>query len=266
MRLILTRHGQSKGNVNIAEYMKVGDANVELTDLGWDQAYHAGLFLRKFYDTHGPLLPRLTVWTSSLLRTKQTTSGIVRGLGDYLDNREYRLHEDPRLVEQSYGLLSHLSSLGSHRVTQKMVRDFLDLSEEFYRQQPFTARVPFGESPQDAYTRIDLFLQTLRRDQEYQHIDHLIVTHGATIKAFLMRWFHLPMDAWDKLATPRNSDVFCIERTPEGDKETTRDRWRVRKIYDGESREECDINPIAHIRRLDVESLPVFPGHLKNEP
>jgi broad specificity phosphatase PhoE len=265
MRLLLSRHGFSKGNEDVAEYIRVGDANVELTEIGWNQAHHAGLFLRNFFQNTSPPSDRLTIWTSSLLRTQQTTSGIVKGLGDYLETREYRLHEDPRLVEQSYGLLGHLASIDGHKVTQKMVKQFLDLSESFHKQQPFTARVPFGESPQDAYMRVDSFFESLRRDEKLQHLDHLIISHGATIKAFFMRWFHLPMNAWKDLKTPHNCDVFCIERVTPEERAIENHHWKVRKIYDGEDKQPCSINPIEHIQRLSLSSLPSFPPHLTRD-
>jgi broad specificity phosphatase PhoE len=42
MRLIIVRHGQSIGNIDETEYAHVGDSNVELTTLGWQQAFRAG--------------------------------------------------------------------------------------------------------------------------------------------------------------------------------------------------------------------------------
>jgi 2,3-bisphosphoglycerate-dependent phosphoglycerate mutase len=270
MRLIIARHGQSTGNIDETEYARVGDSNVELTNLGWQQALRAGQFLQSFYqnnsnnDNESPLWPR--VWTSSFLRTRQTTKGILEGIGLNSLGGKCKLHEDPRLVEQSFGLLGLLVRGHEDDHKHKTYQAISDLSKEFHLQQKFTARTPFGESPQDAYTRVDLFMQTLKRDKEAGTTDHLIISHGATIKAFLMRWFHLPMTAWEQLKTPHNCDVFCIEQTNAEERLDTGHRWKVRKIFDGETGEACDINPIAHIERLTVDSLPKMPDHLKENP
>lgn len=261
MRIIIVRHGQSKGNVDLSEYARVGDAHVSLTDTGWAQALRSGVFLNKFYqETDTQHWPR--VWTSSFRRTQETTRGILTGIGDNVFDGTCKLHEDPRLVEQSFGLLGLLNDHHDDPALHRIYNDLVRLSKKHSDQQKFIARTPFGESPQDAYNRVDLFLNSLRRDEMKNIKDHLIISHGATIKAFLMRWFHLPMSAWESLDTPHNCDVFCIETTTDSERQSSRARWKVRKLFDGECGVECNTNPIQHIDRLSVDRLPQLPDFI----
>jgi len=49
MRILLIRHGQSRGNVDEAAYITEGDHKVGLCDLGWKQAIAAGGFLKSYF-------------------------------------------------------------------------------------------------------------------------------------------------------------------------------------------------------------------------
>lgn len=218
-RIILVRHGQSQGNVDESKYITPGDPLLELTDEGWQQAHDAGKFLRWYYaqnpvkDDQSP-----TIWTSTYMRTRQTTQGVLKGLG--WEDRP--VHEDLRLMEQSYGAAAWAGA-------SVHARDHYGLSRDVYKSNRFLTPLPHGESLMDHFMRIDSFLGTLhRREQNHGEDDVLIISHGATMKNFLMRWFHLPDYQWDQLVTPHNCDVIKLEHDGQ--------KWDVRKIYDGESR------------------------------
>jgi 2,3-bisphosphoglycerate-dependent phosphoglycerate mutase len=264
MRILLVRHGFSIGNENEENYTIYGDSNVPLTDRGWFQAYRAGEFLKSFYtEKSGAAIDPPRLWSSSFKRTLETTRGLLHGAqGAFVG--EPILFEDPRLIEQSFGWLNHLRDQRKDMPNSEMIDQFLALSRHFWSQEPFIARAPFGESPQDAYSRIDDFIATLSRDFKQGIFDHLIVSHGATIKAFMMRWFHLPMEAWSQLKTPHNCDVFCIERDSYAPVRPTKAHWVIHKIFDGETGQPCHINPIAGLVKRRVEDLPQFPDHLQN--
>ena len=56
----------------------------------------------------------------------------------------------------------------------------------------FYAKVPLGESRMDVCLRVKQFFGTIQRDATRHGItDLIIVSHGVTIRAFLMMWLHL---------------------------------------------------------------------------
>jgi broad specificity phosphatase PhoE len=234
-RILLVRHGQSEGNVEELKYKNPGDPLVELTNQGWQQAYDAGKFLRWYYRnnpsamTQGP-----AIWSSTFMRTRQTTQAVLKGL--QWEDRPVR--EDLRLVEQSYGSTCWSVEEEHAKATQA-------LSEEVYRTNRFLTPLPNGESLMNQFMRVDSFLNTLhRKEAQNAEDDVLIISHGATMKNFLMRWFHIPDYQWKQLDTPHNCDVIAIEH--DGVK------WRARKIYDGEDRHIALRDPFERLKPLAV--------------
>ena len=132
-------------------------------------------------------------------------------------------------------------------------------SKVVYGHTKFTAQPAMGESPMQVSLRVRDFMSTLWRDLNAGVKDHLIVTHGATIKALILRSFHLPMSAWDDLKTPGNADIFRIDQDPVSGQLTG-----IRQIYDGEAGVAVDLNPIAGIRPRGLEDLPAVPDFLRN--
>lgn len=236
-RILLVRHGQSQGNVDEQKYKDPGDPLVELTAAGWQQAHDAGKFLRWYYAqrpsalANGPL-----VWASPYMRTRQTTQAVLKGLG--WEDRPVR--EDLRLMEQSYGAASWTPA-HDHATAQH------GLAQEVFKANAFLTPLPHGESLMDQFMRVDSFLSTLHREEaRHGHDDVLIISHGATMKNFLMRWFHLPDYQWRQLETPHNCDVIKLERDGP--------HWRAQKIYDGESRHIALRDPFANLQALPVKS------------
>lgn len=234
-RILLVRHGQSQGNVDDSKYKNPGDPHLELTDTGWQQAYDAGKFLRWYYRNHPAADDQSPViWASTFMRTRQTTQAVLKGLG--WEDRPVR--EDLRLVEQSYGAACWADENDHARTTQA-------LSDVIYQTNRYLTPLPHGESLMDQFMRVDSFLGTLhRREEQNAESDALIISHGATMKNFLMRWFHIPDYQWKQLETPHNCDVIALER----DGPT----WRARKLYDGETRHIAQRDPLAHVQPLTI--------------
>jgi broad specificity phosphatase PhoE len=119
------------------------------------------------------------------------------------------------------------------------------ISQKVFRVSRFLTPLPGGESLQQQFMRVDSFVGTLHRDkQRHGHDDLLIISHGATVKNFLMRWFHIPDYQWKQLETPHNCDVIAIERH--------NGAWRARKLYDGETRHIALRDPLKDIKPMPV--------------
>lgn len=62
---------------------------------------------------------------------------------------------------------------------------------------PLFSRFPNGESGADVYDRLTIFEDHLTRDMlmgRFADTSLVLVSHGLTIRIFLMRWFHWGVD------------------------------------------------------------------------
>ena len=64
------------------------------------------------------------------------------------------------------------------------------------------------------YDRVSIFLETLHRD--FRKSDYpenvLIVTHGVTLRLFLMRWFHWSVEEFELLRNPLNCQIVIMQK------------------------------------------------------
>jgi broad specificity phosphatase PhoE len=75
----------------------------------------------------------------------------------------------------------------------------------------FFYRFRGGESPADCYDRTSSFLESMMRQVERKNADRvLIVTHGITIRCFVMRFMRLRVEDFDLMANPANCAVVTI--------------------------------------------------------
>lgn len=187
-RIILVRHGQSEGQVDPEAYATIPDHKIALTDLGRNQAMWAGMRVKEVCGTK----PSLITYCSPHLRSVQTLDAMHVATG--------KVYQDPRLREQEWG------NFHSAAETAKA-------QEERYRYGPFYYRFPSGESGADAYDRVSAFLETMHRDFEKDDYPEnaLIVSHGMTIRLFVMRWFHVSVDEFESWPNPGNCSVHIME-------------------------------------------------------
>ena len=271
-RFLWVRHAESEGNVDPRMYLKKGDSNVSLTDLGWMQAFGTSNFLTQYYqDTNTTAWP--TIFLSSYRRPQDTFSAIFHGANDNglksIFRGKPKLNEEYRLSEKFFGAASALAhpeelfNVGDWTSEEK--KNFLDnvnaikrLSNATYKNDPFVAPHILGEATLATCDRVKGFSDgTLHRDVLEGKNDFLIVSHGAIVQAEVMNWFHIPMRAKRELGTPGNGDVIAIEG---GDK-----NWTAIKIYDGEAMKPCNINLIENINYLTVDTLPEIPNHILSQ-
>lgn len=98
IRVLLVRHGESMGNIDLTLYRRLPDHRIPLSPKGEEQAIEAGKAIRRFYEAKKPRHIRL--WTSPYMRMRQTADGILAGAGNGLiaDTREHI-----NLCEQQFG-------------------------------------------------------------------------------------------------------------------------------------------------------------------
>jgi len=194
-RIILIRHGESEGNIDRAVYGKKPDYAFLLTEKGQEQALNAGERLRSLVGDE-----TLQFYVSPLFRT-QTFRQIIKSF----PASQYLWREEPRLREQEWGRLRSL----------EQCREVCELRDAY---GTFYFRIPHGESAGDVYDRVSDFFHTLFRDFAKPNFPQnaVMITHGMTIRLFLMRWFHYPVTEFEQLCNPPNCDIVVMELQDDG--------------------------------------------------
>lgn len=191
-RIILVRHGESKGNIDRSIYAERPDYSLELSEKGVQQAVDAGKQLAILIGKE-----KIMFYVSPHWRTRMTCEGILQSFSSH----KFKIREEPRLREQEWG---HLRTVDRN----KMLDQERDAFGTFYY------RIADGESCADVYDRVSGFFDTLFRDFEKENFPSnvIIVTHGMTIRVFLMRWFHWTVEKFERVANPRNCEFFVMEK------------------------------------------------------
>ena len=191
-RIILVRHGQSEGNVDKSKFENIPDFALNLTEEGIRQAENAGREIKEIIGQE-----TVHVYLSPYYRTRQTYKHIEKSIK--LNVR--KVFEDPRIREQDWGHLRHPD-----------INEEINLERDNY--STFYYRIPDGESGADVYDRVSTFLETLFRDfskPDYPQ-NTLIVTHGMTMRLFLMRWFHWSVEEFENLRNPKNCQIVVMQK------------------------------------------------------
>jgi len=191
-RIILVRHGESQGNVDSTIYDRIPDYALELTPKGREQALNAGKSLKQIIGDES-----VCFYISPMWRTRSTFEQILKGM--QISNPEF--NEEPRIREQEWG------HLRSETETAEIIK-----SRDAYGT--FYFRIPDGESAADVYDRVSDFFGSLHRDFEKEDFPEnvIVVSHGLTIRLFLMKWFHWTVEQFELLANPHNCEIFILEK------------------------------------------------------
>lgn len=186
LQIKLVRHGESEANTGRISAREVGDHAIPLSDRGHGQALAAGRAIGQDF-----VRPAL-VYGSPYRRTRETRDGLLEGCG--LGGAEVRVYEDPRLREVEHGY------------------EAVEPQEELRKTHGwFYYRFKGGESPADCYDRTSSFLESMMRQVERRAADRvLIVTHGLTIRCFVMRFLHLSIEQFDEMANPDNCAIITL--------------------------------------------------------
>ena len=191
-RIILVRHAESEGNLDRRNYQTTPDYALNITEKGRSQSVSVGNDISRIIQGE-----TVHAYVSSYYRTRQTLNEIET----VIDANIIKSIEDPRLREQDWGHLRHPDA------NQNIMRERREFSSFYYRIQD-------GESGADVFDRISTFLETLHRD--FNKPDYpqncLIVTHGLTLRLFLMRWFHWSVEEFESLRNPKNCQVVVLNK------------------------------------------------------
>ena len=203
MHIFLIRHGESEANAGENFVKRVPDHLVSLTERGKEQARENGCWLLEYCKENNVDLSRARIWRSPFLRTRQTSEEFNKSLG-ITDIRE-----DITLTEQQFGLFD---SIPFEEWGTLYPAEFAEYERQLKNFGKFYARLPLGESPFDVAIRIHQFMGTIHRDAEKHGVDTLFIfTHGTTLRAFLLRWFHYSPEWYHEERNPKNCRIREIK-------------------------------------------------------
>ena len=196
MHIFLIRHGESVANTGENYEKRVPDHLVSLTERGKEQARENGEWLANYCRENNIDLSRARIWRSPFVRTRQTSEEFNKALG-IADIRE-----DITLTEQQFGLFD---AIPYEEWGKLYPNEYAEYERQLANCGKFYARLPLGESPFDVAIRVHQFMGTIYRDKEKNGVDTLFVfTHGTTLRAFLMRWFHYSPEWYHEEKNPKN--------------------------------------------------------------
>lgn len=218
-RIVLVRHGQSEGNVDESAYGRVPDPLIGLTPKGRSQAEDSGRRLHRLFSGSGESEDesseqnwKVYFYVSPYRRTLETLRGLGRA---FSAPRIAGVREEPRLREQDFGNFQDREKMRVEKETRRRYGRF------FYR-------FPDGESAADVYDRITGFRETLRADIDIgrfqpptpspataPEMNLVLVSHGLTLRVFLMRWYKWTVSQFEGLANLDNGGAVVMQ-TGEG--------------------------------------------------
>lgn len=195
-RIILVRHEQSLGNIDESAYSHIPDWKIPLTDAGRVHGEITGKAVKELVGDDP-----VYFYTSPYLRTKETCQLILENFDPM---RILGVREEPRIVEQQFG------NFQDEKLMQKA-------KAERRRYGAFFYRFPNGESGLDVYNRTADYISTLFRDfcnplVARESLNVIVVTHGLTMRLFLMRWFQYSVEEFENTVNPCNGGVIVMER------------------------------------------------------
>lgn len=222
-RIVLIRHGESEGNRDLNTYAVKPDFKLLLTDKGKQQADDAGKSLKALLGNE-----RVMFYVSPMWRTRMTFEYVAQHFNPQL----LQWKEDPRLREQEWG---HFRDIKAN----------LLIDDERNRFGRFYYRIKDGESCADVYDRVSDFMHSLYRDFEKAAFpgNIVMISHGMTIRLFLMRWFRWTVEEFETLRNPRNADIIIMELDEHTQRYRLATELKRKKIPDDDKYPWTIINP-----------------------
>ncbi|CAN6340565.1 unnamed protein product [Urochloa humidicola] len=207
-RIILVRHGESQGNLDMSAYTTTPDYRIPLTALGAEQARAAGRGILDVVSSGGGNW-KVYFYVSPYARTRATLREIGRA---FPRDRVIGAREECRVREQDFG---------NFQVEERM-RAVKETRQRFGR---FFFRFPEGESAADVFDRVASFLESLWRDIDMGRLDQdpscetnlVIVSHGLTSRVFLMKWFKWTVAQFERLNNFENCEFRVMQLGPGGE-------------------------------------------------
>jgi 2,3-bisphosphoglycerate-dependent phosphoglycerate mutase len=224
INLILVRHAVSEANLDNSVNARLPDAKIPLAPDGHDQAYAAGKAIAAFLRSEDNMFFELKngepqtgrpegktrILCSPYLRTRETSAGIERALteaGIVFDRRE-----ELALREISFGLFD---GIADEELPAVLPREHAHYQKHVDFEGEFYAPMPMGESRAQVADRVKGVFGTIIRDnlpaRDRTPVNNfIIISHGVTLRAFMMQWMHRTPEWYQEQINPANASVSLI--------------------------------------------------------
>lgn len=169
--LIIVRHGQSQWNL---ENRFTGDVDVELTQLGREEAKQAGQKLVSYRFNN--------CFTSVLKRAQETLDIILKETGQ----EDIPIEKDKALNERRYGNLQGLNKADT-------TKQYGETQVNLWRRS-FNIAPPGGESLKDTYDRVIPYYESKVVPLLLNGAQVLVVAHGNSLRALAMHLENISKD------------------------------------------------------------------------
>ena len=187
-------------------YTRVPDPRIGLTAKGRRDAELCGRRLRDLFSpSSGDDDWKVYFYVSPYRRTLETLRGIAHA---FEPHRVAGVREDPRIREQDFGNFQDRDRMRVEKETR-------------LRYGRFFYRFPNGESAADVYDRITGFRETLRADidigrfqppgEQSPNMNVVLVSHGLTLRVFLMRWYKWTVRQFESLENLDNGGALVMQ-------------------------------------------------------
>lgn len=208
LNIFLVRHGFSAGNKDKKVHHDLPDHAIPLAEEGLAQAWASGLAIQHYLFSNNLHKSHVRLWQSPYLRTRQTAAEITKIVWNKGDSIITDVREDVALCEQQFGLFDGLSD---DELKEKYPNEYAHYEKCERFDGRFWARMPLGESRFDVTLRVHQMFGTWIRDAERHGINTIVVvSHGVTIRAIMMRWLHRTFEWFENEPNPNNCSVRII--------------------------------------------------------
>lgn len=209
MTVYIVRHGESLANLHkdlpLQEgYRDMTDEDVPLSQWGREQAVDAGRFLRDELAQPEHAQRKLKIIHSPFLRTRQTTEGVLEGMG----RKDCRIEACGDMREQSFGLFSCITD---RRLIAKLWPEAHAKFAADRLNDKHHAKAPGGESRADVVLRAQQLIETYQDDFNDPNTDVILVGHGLVNRAVEMCLRGLDKEWLRKEPNPTNCAVRKLE-------------------------------------------------------
>jgi len=204
------RHGESLSNIDKSVLREQADHIIDLSKNGIEQAKEAGRRIKDFYESlwsKGEADPssHVRLWCSPYKRARQTAK-LLKEESAFIVTDE---RESIFLGEQQFGLFE---GVPLDEISTTYPHEYQHFQKCVFCGGRFWARMPLGESRFDVARRVHDLFNTFYRDAEFYGIhDLIIVTHGVTMRAFVMMWLNLTPEWFENEPNPNNCSIRLLD-------------------------------------------------------
>lgn len=201
--IYLVRHAQSESNVDFNVLKGKTNVGISLTEQGKKQIKETSILLSEHLLKNSPQNHFITkVWNSPYERTRLTANQVKETFTAH--NVEFVAEESIYLAERQFGIVDDSQDYeGNHNDAYNHYQLHSKEKKEFF------VRPMLGESPFDMCIRLDFFIRTVLANDT--NVNHVIVSHGAAIRGFLMMHQKWEYESYTKMPNPYNASIHYIE-------------------------------------------------------